>query len=97
MTATVNHQIGTIVRAAKQCLADVMREAEGAEPDGLRFEEIERSDDDRFWKVTLSYVVPVASQSPFPGLEAFAPKYKRVFKVVHVDDSNRGLAIKLRE
>jgi hypothetical protein len=54
----------------------------------IRLEEVELSEDERIWKITLSGLVPLQSTS---GLalsaiaEAMSPKFERLYKVFIVD------------
>jgi hypothetical protein len=69
----------------------------------VRLEEVEISDDERFWYVTLSGLVPVAKppspsdiQSPLSGLESlFRSNEERIYKVFKVDSSS-GLVMSMK-
>jgi hypothetical protein len=74
----------------------------------IRLEEIEISDDDRFWCITLSGLVP--SQKPLfsvenegqPALSAlgdlFRPDFERVYRVFTFDAANGSIrSMKIRQ
>ena len=63
----------------------------------LRLEEVERSDDDSQWYVTLSYLLPEPPDSPLASFH-LGKKYERVYKQVVVDaNSGQCQSIKIRQ
>lgn len=102
--ATANLPIHTVVHAALDYANSVLVPP----PEGLAVEEIERTDDGRYWLVTVGYWRP-KPRSPLDkkmdeltgvGLVLKIPstEMQRVYKVVKVDsDSGGAVSMKNRE
>jgi hypothetical protein len=64
----------------------------------LRLEEVEHSEDDRFWLITLSYLreVPTTGVAA-PLARVLAPDYQRDYKTLKIDaDSGTVDSMKIR-
>lgn len=83
------------VEAAIQYFGDVLPATD------IRLEEIELSDDERFWSITLSGLLSAAKDGP-PGTpltmaDVFKDSHKRVYKVFVVEDQGcRVKSMKIR-
>ena len=75
-------------------------------PDDIRLEEVEISDDERFWYITLSGLVPAEKVPPPSLIEGqaslstlagfFKPEYERIYRVFKVDPTGSVRAMKIR-
>ncbi len=62
-----------------------------------QLEEVDMSEDGRFWLITLGYDDPAIAQMPTPLDSLTRPRPLRKYKVVHVDaETGKGIAIKNR-
>jgi len=66
----------------------------------LQLEEVELSEDGRFWFITVGYDDPAATHPMaeiFKGSPLMRPRPLRKYKVVHVDvNSGKAVAVKIR-
>ena len=65
----------------------------------VRLEEVELSEDKKYWLITLGYDVPVKNQSPLAKLTIYyTPIYKREYKLFKINSENSQVeAMKIRE
>lgn len=79
------------VKSASLYLQNLIPEAQN-----MRLEEVELSDDDRFWNVTLSFIDPKdESQAPLQAITAGRP---RKYKIIRLDrNSGEVRWMKIRE
>jgi hypothetical protein len=85
------------VKQAVKVSYDFVNQLYGSEPlKQLTLEEVELTEDDRFWLVTLGLTRPEAALNP---IEAFImPKQKREYKIIKVRaDSGVVQSMKMRE
>lgn len=62
----------------------------------LRLEEVELSEDRKYWLITLGFDIPVKAQSPINPL--FSQKSERKYKLFKVNTENGAVeAMKIRE
>lgn len=60
----------------------------------LRLEEVEISDDERYWYVTLGYDLPAVH----PAVALLGAKSERAYKVVKIEDmTGKVISIKIRK
>ncbi len=88
------------IKSARSYLTEIYSSAEYS---GLLLEEIETSDDEKYWFITFSFYVKDSA----PGLGMFTSAsqvisglgdYKRVYKVITIDRRDgKCLAIKIRQ
>jgi hypothetical protein len=70
----------------------------------VTLEEVEPSEDDRFWNITLSALVPAPVEPPNPQLNIsplgslFKPRTHRVYKILQVNAENGSVrSMKIRQ
>ena len=64
----------------------------------LRLEEVELSDDDRYWRITLGWLEPAVRLNPLTAAMADVQKLPRVYKTVEVDAETGAVkSMKIRE
>jgi hypothetical protein len=64
----------------------------------LRLEEVDVSDDERFWHVTLGWVEPAIRENAFTALAADVRAVPRVYKTLEVDAQTGAVkSMKIRE
>jgi hypothetical protein len=89
------------IKEAARAAEEFAREALDGELAGLRLEEVELSDDERTWLITLGWVDPFVLTDPVRRLAGGMTGYRtlpRVYKVFQVDrDSGRVRAMKIRD
>lgn len=60
----------------------------------VRLEEVERSEDDRYWLITFGYNISTMSKNPLFRV----PIYEREYKVVKLDsETGEVISIKIRQ
>ena len=78
------------VKAAVEFLRDVQ---EGSTPEDVSVEEVELSDQDATWRITLGYSPPGSSINKLTGKEVY-----RQFKIFQVDaQTGEVISMKIRE
>ncbi len=83
------------VKKAAQISADYMK-GFFPESDSIRLEEVEITDDKKFWIITLSYSQDDIDQnSPFLGIKGGKIKKYKIFKIK--SESGEVLSMKIRE
>lgn len=77
-----------------QSLLDIM----GGKIEDLRLEEVEVSEDDKFWLVTLGFTRPAdKAESPLKEILA-APGYRREYKIFKIDAETGNVeSMRIRE
>ncbi len=63
----------------------------------LRLEEVEHTEDDRFWLITLGYLRKVPTRSGPVFTQVLGPEYQRDYKTLKIDaDSGAVHSMKIR-
>jgi hypothetical protein len=67
----------------------------GKAPLTLRLEEVELSDDEKYWSITVSFDQPIVPANPLQ--EAMGPSSERVYKTVKIKaSSGRAMSMTIR-
>lgn len=89
------------IREAAQAAEAFAREALDGELVGLRLEEVELSEDERTWRITLGWVDPLVLKDTAKVMAGILTGFRnlpRVYKLFMVDaDTGRVRAMKIRE
>ena len=85
-------EVKDAVKAAHQFVSDLFSEPL---PD-LRLEEVARSEDDKFWLITLGFNQQVQASSALQA--ALSPRTERIYKSIKVDaETGRPVAMQIRK
>lgn len=80
------------VDAAKHFIADVYEKQDS----DFQLEEVKRSEDGKFWLITLGFLRDVAPVNKLAA--AIGPNKQRVYKIIKVDvESGDAVAMEIRE
>ena len=84
------------VQAAMAAIGDLLPSADISD---LRLEEVEQSEDERYWLITLGfYVVNQLGEGPVASAILAPPMYVRKYKVFKIDaTSGKVISMKIRE
>jgi hypothetical protein len=55
---------------------------------GVRLEEVELSEDERYWFITLSYPLPTYTANPIGTILNMPPQSKRDYKIFQIDTAD---------
>lgn len=89
----------TIIPAKKAVESAIFYFADILAPEDIRLEEVELSDDEQYWLVTLSALVPAKQVAAHNALaEVFKKSHERIYKLFKVSaKSSEVKSMKIRE
>lgn len=101
MTATLQEPKIDVHKAVKSAIGFFEKSFAVQKLSHLQLEEVELSEDSRFWLITLGYDDPAVTSGSLPDLiktsSVLRPRPLRKYKVVRVDaESGKSVAVKIR-
>ena len=101
MQATLQEPKTDVHKAVKSAIAFFQKSFAIQQLSHLQLEEVELSEDGRFWLITLGYDDPAATSTVLSDLvkttAVLRPRPLRKYKIVRVDaESGRAVAVKIR-